>query len=412
MFTSSVNGQNYDDADIVAYSTVSGQRKTVQRGGFYGRYLPSGHVVYLHEGTMFAVPFDLKRLEVTGQPTPILEAVVTAPDLGGVQFSISQTGTLVYVPGRSARQYVSIFWMDHEGKFTPLREAPGDYASPAFSPDGKRLALDIFDGKRDDIWVYELERETLTRLTFGGDGNLSPIWTPDGQRITYLSAEKGGYDLYWKRADGAGDVLRLTETKNRKFPISWRADGKVLAFAQFNPGTASDILTLTVEGNEKSGWKPGEPKPFLNSPFVETGSVFSPDGRWLAYVSNESGNLELYVQPFPGPGGKWQISAGGGGYPVWSRNGKELFYRTPDNKIMVTTYTVSGNSFHADRPRLWSPGQFTAVGGPINFDLHPDGKRFAVLKSPATEGTPKVDKVSFVFNFFDELRRKVPPGKN
>jgi len=412
MFTSNVNGQNYEDSDIVVYSTASGQRKTVQRGGFHARYVPTSHIVYIHEGTMFAVPFDLRRLEVTGQPTPILQGVITAPDNGGAQFSISQTGTLMYVPGRSARQNLSIYWMDRQGNFTPLRDAPGDYASPAFSPDGKRLALDIFDGKRDDIWVYEWEGDTLTRLTFGGDGNLSPIWTPDGQKISYVTAEKGGYELYWKRADGAGDALRLTETKIRKYPLSWRADGKLLAFAQLNPGTSWDVLTLTVDGDEMSGWKPGEPKPFLNSPFVETGSVFSPDGRWLAYHSNETGIFEVYVRPFPGPGGKWQISTGGGGYPVWSRNGKELFYRTADNKIMVTTYTSSGGSFHADKPRLWSPGQFTNHGDEYNFDLHPDGKRFAVLKAPATGGTPPVNKVSFLFHFFDELRRKVPPGKN
>ncbi len=412
MFTSSVNGQNYEDADIVVYSTASAQRKTLQRGGFHARYLPDGHIVYIHEGTLFVVPFDLKQLEATGQPTPILEAVVAAPDNGGAQFSFSQAGTLVYISGRSARQNVSIYWMGREGKFTPLREAPGDYASPAFSPDGKRLALDIFDGKREDIWVYELERDTLTRLTFGGDGNRIPIWAPDGQRITYVTAEKGGWDLYWKRADGAGEALRLTETKTLKLPMSWRSDGKVLAFAQLNPGTSWDILTLTVEGDEKSGWKFGEPKPFLNSPFAETGSVFSPDGRWLAYASDESGNLELYVRPFPGPGGRWQISTGGGGYPVWSRNSKELFYRTTDNKIMVTRYEASGDSFRADKPRLWSPGQFTDVGGPINFDLHPDGKRFAVLKAPEGSATPPVNKVGFIFNFFDELRRKVPSGKN
>jgi eukaryotic-like serine/threonine-protein kinase len=412
LFTSSVDVQNYEDAELVVYSMTSRQRKTVQRGGFYGRYFPGGHVVYVHQGTLFAVPFDLKRLEVTGQPTPILQGVIAAPDTGGAQFSISETGTLVYVPGPSARQYISIFWMDRQGKFTPLREAPGDYASPAFSPDGKRLALDVFDRKRDDIWVYELERDTLTRLTFGGDGSFSPIWTPDGQRITYITGEKGGFELYWKRADGSGEALRLTADKAVKYPYSWRPDGKVLAFDQLNPDTSWDIMTLAFEGDEKSGWKIGEPKPFLNTPFAERSPAFSPDGRWLAYTSDESRNFEVYVRPFPGPGGRWQISTGGGGYPVWSRNGKELFYRTKDNKIMVTTYVASGGSFHGDKPRLWSPGQFTDVGHPINFDLHPDGKRFAVLKAPATGETLPVNKVSFIFNFFDELRHKVPTGKN
>jgi Tol biopolymer transport system component len=411
LFTGGI-GANFEGAEIAVYSMASGQRKTVQRGSFYARYLPSGHVVYMHEGTLFAVPFDLKRLEVTGQPAPILEDVVTNA-AAGAQFSFSENGNLVYVAGRARDQNVSISWMDHEGKFTPLREAPGGYYNPAFSPDGKRLALQINDGKRSDIWVYEWERDSLTHLTFGGEGNSYPVWTPDGQRIVYSSIEKGGApNLWWIRTDGAGDAQRLAESKSQQYAGSWRPDGKVLAFNQFNPGTGNDIMTLPIEGDEKSGWKPGEPKPFVNSAFDEREPAFSPDGRWLAYMSTESGSFEVYIRPFPGPGGKWQISTGGGGYPKWSRNGKEVFYRTQDNKIMAVTYTASGNSFSADKPQLWSPGQFTDRGfGFSNFDLHPDGKRFAVLKAPGAEQAAAVNKVNFIFNFFDELRRKVPPGK-
>jgi serine/threonine-protein kinase len=413
LFTASTHGTNYEDGEMVVYTMASGHRKTVQRGGFHGRYLPSGHLVYMHEGTMFAVPFDLKRLEVTGQPAPILEGVATNSGTGGAQFSFSENGNLVYVEGSNAGQNVSISWMDREGKFTPLRETPADYSSPAFSPDGKRLAVEIFDGKRSDIWVYDWGRDTLTRLTFAGDANLAPAWTPDGQRIVYPSEEKAGtYNIWWKRADGAGDAQRLTENKSVQVVPSWRPDGKVLAFQQSNPGTGWDIMTLTMEGNEKEGWKPGEPKTFLKSSFDEMHPAFSPDGRWLAYTSNESGNNEVYVRPFPGPGGKWQISTGGGSYARWSRTSKELFYRAADNKIMVAAYTGSADSFQAGKPQPWSPGQFTFRAGRINFDLHPDGKRFAVLKAPGTGEVPKADKVSFIFNFFDELRRKLSPGKN
>jgi Tol biopolymer transport system component len=414
LFTSNTHGGNYEDADIEVYSMASGQRKTVQHGGFYARYVPTGHVVYVHEGTLFAVPFNLKRLEVTGQPAPILEGVSAVPGDGSAQFSFSEAGNLVYVAGRGGFQPVSIYWMDRQGKFTPLRETPGDYYNPAFSPDGKRLALEISDGKTADIWVYEWERDTLTRLTFGGEGrNLSPVWTPDGQRITYSFLENAGaVDLYWKRADGTGDALRLTRTQHRKIPASWRPDGKVLAFDQLKTGSSWNTFTMSIEGNEKLGWKPGEPKLFLNSPFSEEASAFSPDGRWLAYESNESENFEVYVRPFPGPGGKWQISTGGGRFPKWSRNGQEIFYRTQDNKIMVASYAASGDSFRPDKPRLWSPGQFTERLGNFNFDLHPDGKRFAVLKSPPTGETSPVNKVSFIFNFFEELRRKVPTDKN
>ena len=415
LFTSAPGGVGtiFEDADIAVYSMASRQRKTlVQRGGFYPRYLPSGHLIYMHGGTLFAVPFDLQRLEVTGQPTPILEGLSTSPGVGGAQFAFSNTGNLLYISGGG--QNVSIYWMDSAGKFTPLRETPSNYRYPAFSPDGKRLALEINDGKRSDIWVYEWERDALTRLTFAGEDNTNPIWTPDGQRIVYSSQEKGGVvNLWWIRADGAGDALRLTESKSPQGAGSWRPDGKILAFSQSNSGTNLDIMTLAIDGDQKSGWKIGEPKPFLNSPSAEVEPAFSPDGRWLAYESTESGSTyEIYVRPFPGPGGKWQISTGGGVLPRWSRNGKELFYRTPDNKIMVVTYTAASDSFHADKPRHWSPGQFTELGlFTYNFDLHPDGKRFAVLKAPGAGHTAAANKVTFIFNFFDEVRGKFSSGK-
>ena len=413
LFTSNTIQGNFENAEIAVYSIASGQRKTVLRGGFHARYLSSGHLVYMHEGTLFAVPFDLERLEVTGQPVPVLEDVATAPVSGGAQFSFSNAGNLVYVAGSSGGQNVSIYWMDREGKFTPLRETPGAYFNPAFSPDGKRLALEIIDGARRDVWLYDWERDTPTRLTFAGETNGYPVWTPDGQRIVYTSQEKGGSsNLWWIRADGAGNPQRLTESKYIQYARSWRPDGKVLAFRQQNPDTGWDILTLPIEGDEKSGWKPGEPKPFVNSTFTEVAPTFSPDGRWLAYPSNESGSFEVYVRPFPGPGGKWQISTDGGIFPKWSRNGKELFYRTQDGKTMVVTYTASGDTFRADKPQLWSPGQFADPGaGSYNFDLHPDGKRFAVLKAPGTEEAATVNKVIIVQNWFEELKRRVPAGK-
>ncbi|HEV2349036.1 MAG TPA: protein kinase [Terriglobia bacterium] len=413
IFTASTSIVQFDDADIAVYSTFSGKPKTVLHGGSYARYLPSGHLVYLRDGTLFAVPFDIKRLDVTGQPAPVVEGVASNPDNGGAQFSFSDSGTLLYVAGSAINADVSTYWMDAAGKFTPLRETPGNYNNLAISPDGKRLAMDITNGNRIDIWVYEWERDTLTRLTFAGDSNIRPIWTPDGQRIVYGSAEKGAMaNLWWIRADGGGDAQRLTEGKERQVPGSWSPDGKVFALFQNNPGTSWDIMTMPVEGSEKTGWKPGQPKPFVNTSATEVYPAFSPDGRWIAYYSNESGPGEIYVRPFPGPGGKWQVSTGGGVMPEWSRNGKELFYRTNDSKIMVVSYTSSGDSFHADKPRLWSPSQFTDRSVMKNFSLHPDGKRFAVLKAGKGDTTPPpINKASFIFNFFDELRRKVPAGK-
>jgi serine/threonine-protein kinase len=196
LFTSATHGGNYEDADLVVYSISSGQRKTVLRSGYFGRWLPTDHLVYMHDGTLFAVPFDPKRLEVSGSPVPVLEGVTSSPGDASAQVSFSQNGILLYVPGHSGFQLASIYWMDRQGKFSPIREIRGDYYMPALSPDGRRLAVAINDGKKSDIWVYDLARDTLTRLTFSGN-NLIPIWTPDGQRITYAHSEKvGNGDLY------------------------------------------------------------------------------------------------------------------------------------------------------------------------------------------------------------------------
>ena len=413
IFTDHTSGGQFDDAEIAAYSAASGKVKSLLHGGMYARYLPSGHLVYMHNGTLFAVPFDAKKLEITGQPLPVLQGVASNPNHGGAQFSFSGSGTFMYLAGSALSAGVSIYWMDAAGKFTPVREMPGDYGDLAISPNGKRLAMDITNGNGTDIWVYEWERDTLTRLTFAGDSNTHPVWTPDGQRIVYASSEKGlAHNLWWIRADGGGDAQRLAQSNYTQEPWSWSPDGKTLAFHQNNPGTSWDIMTLSVEGNEKTGWKPGEPKPFLNTSAGEVVPAFSPDGRWIAYMAIESNATEVYVRPFPGPGGKWQISTGGGEFPVWSRNGKELFYRADDSKIMVVNYTASGNSFQADKPRLWSPGQFTTRGTILNYAQHPDGKRFAVLKAPNAIEPAPINKASFIFNFFDELRQKVTAVKN
>lgn len=238
LFTAAAASGSFDDAEIDVYSMGSGKRKTILRGGSYARYMPAGYLVYVHAGTLFAIPFDLKRLETTGQSAPVMEGVASNPDVGGAQFSVSDTGTLVYVAGSALSQDVSIFWMDAAGKFTLLRETPGNYNDLAISPDGKRLAMDITTTSRTDIWIYEWERDTLTRLTFAAISNSYPVWTPDGQRIVYASAEKGSVpNLWWIRADGGGDAQRLSESKDSQVPVSWSPDGKTLAFFQNNPGT-------------------------------------------------------------------------------------------------------------------------------------------------------------------------------
>ncbi len=414
LFTAATQVNTFEDASLEILDLATGATKTVYRGGFYGRYVKTGHVVFEHDDTLFAMPFDLKRLEPSGPAVPVVEKVLMSTNVGSAQFSVSDTGSLVYLQGQESRQLVSVDWMSKDGKFEPLRQTPGNIGTIRFSPDGKRLAMAMDDASQRDIWIYDLQRDTLTKLTFGGVSNDYPVWTPDGQRIVYSSIEKDDLPhLYWKRADGAGDAQRLTDLKLAEFPASWSPDGRTLAFfgVSFGSATGLDLYTVTMEGDEKSGWKPGEPKLFLGTPASETLPTFSPDGKWIAYDSNESGTYEVYVRPYPGPGGKWQISSGGGGYPQWSRTSKELFYKTTDQRIMVVRYSATANSFQAEKPALWSEGQFTARGTATNFSLHPDGKRFAVLKAPGGETEQQFNKVVFVFDFFDELRRKAPQTK-
>jgi serine/threonine-protein kinase len=273
--------------------------------------------------------------------------------------------------------------------------------------------MTISDGKQQDVWNYEWARDTLSRLTFdpGDDGN--PVWTPDGRRIVFQSRRAGdsASNLYWLRADGTGEVERLTESKNQQVPASWHLSGKFLAFTENNPQTNGDLMILSMDGDDASGWKPGTPTAFLNDRFIENQPMFSPDGRWLAYASNETGRPEVYVRPFPGPGGKWQISADGGFFPRWSRTQGELFYRALDNPIMVASYIVEGDSFRAEKPRLWSEARFILSDAQRGFALHPDGQRVALAAVPETQAEPRQDKVVFIFNFFDELRRIAPSGQ-
>ena len=406
----------YEDANLVVQPLPSGPRKVIVRGGYYGRYVSSGHVLYLHGGTLFAAPFDLERLELAGQPVPVVEGIASGGG-GGAQFATSSNGTLVYEPGQSTGGEPSIEWLDRDGKTTTMRSTRANWSNIMFAPDGRRLAVDILDGTKSDVWVYEWARDTLSRLTLDASGHVKPVWTPDGRRIAFASQRDGGINnLYWQRADGTGDAQRLTTSKNFQLPSSWHPSGKLLAFYELRPQTGYDLMILPIEGDEASGWKPGEPRVLLSTGFTEGEPMFSPDGRWVAYISLKTGRSEVYVRPFPGPGGEWQISTGGGSTPTWSRSRRELFYTTSDSRIMVSAYTVDGDAFHADKSRIWSDAPYRPRPRGFqffrSFDLHPDGQRFALAKAlTGSGGQTKVDKVVLVFNFFDELRRVAPAAR-
>jgi serine/threonine-protein kinase len=408
LFTAHNNNIGFDRANIVVQVLKTGERKTVRKGGTYARYASGGHLLYVQGDTLFAAPFDLSRLELTGPPAPFLQPVEMIPYGGFAQFDFSRTGTLVYLTGDTTYTTVTIDWMDREGKFRPLRATPGNYFDLRLSPDGKRLALSVWDGPSGDLWIYDWERDTMSRLTFGPANASWPVWTPDGQRIVFSSDREGSTPgLFWMRADGTGEPQRLTESKDLQIASSFSPDGKLLAFTELSPGTNWDIWMLPLEGDEKSGWKPGKPRVFLNSPALEILPAFSPDGRWLAYALTDASTTEVYVRPFPGPGGNWQVSSGGGLFPTWSKDGKELFFRTASaDQIMVAKYRAVGDSFQADKPQLWSPGQFVNRASWRNFDVAPDGKRIAVTTHPPGQekAAAKNDKFVVVVDAFEELR--------
>jgi serine/threonine-protein kinase len=413
---SKING--FDDATIVVQRIPDGTPTVVQRDGYYGRYLRSGHLVYVHQGTLFAEPFDLTRLEPTGSPVPVIEGISsssgasTGAAAGSAVAAWTDAGMAVYRAAQDAGA-APIQWMDQTGTLTPLLPNPSRWANPQFSPDGQQLTMDIDNG-RTDVFVYELARHTLTRLTTEGEPNLGPIWTPDGRRIVYRSFRDGSLgNLFWQRADGGGDVQRLVNAPTVQTPTSWHPSGKFLAFYERHEKTAQDIMILPMEGDETAGWKPGTPTAFLATPANESNAMFSPDGKWIAYQSNESGRIDVYVRPFPGPGGRWQISTEGGSLPMWSRTRHELFYAAPDNRLMVVPYVVDGAAFKNERPRVWSerpflnrPGTGAGISG-ISFALHPDGDRFALAPASEIAGAT-TDRLVFIFNFFDELRRLAP----
>jgi serine/threonine-protein kinase len=402
VFTASPSIAAMDDANIEAVSLQTGQVKIVQRGGYYGRYLPSGHLVYVHQGMLYGARFDAERLEVRGPPATLLEDVAANPATGGGQFAFSTSGTFVYAAGKNAAQSWQLAWLDGSGRMQPLLPAPGTYAHPRFSPDGQKLA---FIGKSGDLYVHSLERDTTTRLTFSGNAN-APVWAPDGRHLVFQSVSNG-YSFYWIRSDGAGEPQRLLERPDTSIPWSLSREGR-LAYFEANPETGNDIWTLPLDLSGPDHPQPGKPEPYLRSPAAEVQPKFSPDGRWIAYRSDESGDYQIYVRPFPAAtGGKWQISTGGGAYPQWANDGREMFYET-GNRIMVVDYKVDGASFIPGKPRLWVEKQLFYTGS-SNLDLAPDGKRFAVLVMPeATVGEKGSVHIAFLLNFFDELKRRIP----
>jgi serine/threonine-protein kinase len=358
---------NFEDATIEAVDLESGERKVVHRGGYYASFSPSGHLLYVNDGTLFAVPFDPKRLEVEGSPAPVVQDLAASSAEGGAQYSFSNSGTLAYASGEGA------------------------------------LPESVLRDQNLDVWVFDLEREVATRLTFDDGYDGDQIWSPDGKHVVFSSDRDGELNLFRKPADGSGEAERLTDSDKPLWASSWSSDGKLLAGMVVDDGF--DIWVMSLEDG-------GEPEPFLATPFSEQFPQFSPNQRWIAYTSNESGRLEVYVRSYPAGGGKWQVSDGGGGQPQWSRDGRELFYRTDDG-LMVADVGTDRETFRAGKPRpLFNGtyrGGFSGLGlggyGFPDYTVSADGRRFVMFPQEADQ--VRLGQITLVTRWFDELRTRV-----
>jgi serine/threonine-protein kinase len=407
LFTVGSVPSNYEAAAIAVASLENNPEKAkkviLARAGLSPRYLPTGHVVYVTKGTLYAVRFDLDRLETLGTATPVLDELSADINFGSAQLDFSRSGMVLYRSARTTGLRV-VQWLSGNGQTEALWAEPAFYQMPQVSPDGSRLASVLTDGPNADIWVYEWQRGSRTRLTGGSGVNTFPLWTPDGQYVVFQSDGR----LVWTRADGAERPQRLSDSEKQQFPTSFSPDGKRLLLYEHSSDGGTLIQTMSIE-NRSGQLRAGPAELFRRTPSTNPTPTFSHDGRWVAYASAESGVYEVYVRAFPDDGRQWAISTEGGSFPVWSRTTNELFYRTEDQLLMVTSYTVVGNSFVAGKPRVWSDRRLSNTGLTLNFDVAPDGKRFAALM-PLESSVPREPQrhVMLVLNFFDELRRLAP----
>jgi Tol biopolymer transport system component len=408
-----------EPAQVAVLDLKTGQRKTLIRGGSQAEYVPTGHLLYAAAGTLHAVRFDLGRLEVVSDPAPVVDDVSMATTTAA-NYAVSRTGTLVYVPASGTQRPRSLVWVDRKGQQTPVKAPPRLYDEPRLSPDGTRVALAIRD-QEHDVWIWDLARETLRRLTFDPGVDDSPVWTPDGRRIVFASARAGPSNLFMQAADGTGVAERLTTGADSQRPAFVAPDGTGVVGWVNAPKTRGDIVWFPLKSSaNRSGSSPvsgvssSGVEPLVRTTAIEHNPEISPDGRYLAYGSNESGRDEIYVKPFPRVNdGRWQVSTDGGTRPVWARNGRELFYVDLANTLTAAPVQTSGTTFAAGNPaKLFETDSAASLTSPRDYDVAPNGQRFLMIKGTAARdrnATPTGMVV--VQNWFEELKAKVAAGK-
>ncbi len=394
--------QSVGGSQIAVLSLQTGQWHAIEKGIGAARYLPSGHLLFARHEGLTAVGFDIEKLEATSAPVVVLEDIYTMPAMYGIglaAYSVADDGRLVYLAAGAAASQNKLVWVDRNGQISPLSSKPSAYEWPRLSLDGGRVAVTArtADGKLD-IWTLDIERQAWTKLTFQGSGIL-PCWTPDGSEIVFASpkANTSVSAIYRAAADGSGQPQLILDGANPRFPIAWSPDGRHLAFVEWHPQNMRDIWIYSEAGHPQT-------ESIIATPFDEYAPKFSPDGRWLAYVSNESGRYEVYVRPFPKGHGRWLVSVGGGTEPLWSPNGQALFYRTGNEMMEVSVRTEP--TFSVEPPTLVFTHAFkSGIYGTLSYDITADGQKFLMIERNL-EMIP--NELNVVLNWGEELRRKVP----
>jgi serine/threonine-protein kinase len=416
LFTITSSGP-IDNAQVAVLDLKTGQRKTLVRGGSQAEYVETGHLLYAVAGTLRAVRFDRVKLEVLSDPVPVVEQVMTSAT-GAAEFSLSRQGALVYVPGGLTGATRSLVWVDRQGHEDPLKAAPlRAYFYPRLSPDGTKVALDIRD-QENDIWIWDLKRQTLMRLTDAPALDTFPVWTPDSRDVIFSSTRAGIQNLFWQAADNTGTAKRLTTSPNPQHPTSMSTDG-TLVVQEVMPKAGGNLRVLRMGDPGRPGASPSTPlvgdpretEPLLQATFTEDkdNGEISPDGHWLAYQSNEAGQFEIFVRPFPNVDSAHWTIATSGTKPLWARSGRELFYLDGTNAVTSVPIQTTPSFTHGTPTKLFDGRYYSSTPNGRTYDVSLDGQQFLMIKdNVAGDQTSTPTSIVVVLNWFEELKARVP----